>query len=83
MVTQSFQLNPNLRSTDARNFEEGLRRRIIGQDEAVQAVVDMYQSKLAGAPIGEFAVSGTDGGRENTNGRSNRRSLVWRSAGGD
>jgi ATP-dependent Clp protease ATP-binding subunit ClpB len=66
MVTQSFQLNPNLRSADARNFEEGLRRRIIGQDEAVQAVVDMYQVFRAGLnspgrPLGNLLFLGPTG----------------------
>jgi len=48
MGAECLQLNPNLRSADARNFEEGLRRKIIGQDEAVQAVVDLYQVFRAG-----------------------------------
>ena len=29
-------------------FEGGLRRKIVGQDEAVQAVVDLYQVFRAG-----------------------------------
>ena len=43
MGAQSLQLNPHQRSAEARNLEEGLRRKIVGQDEAVQAVIDLYQ----------------------------------------
>jgi hypothetical protein len=35
------QLDPARRSTESRDFEAGLRRKIVGQDEAVQAVVDL------------------------------------------
>jgi ATP-dependent Clp protease ATP-binding subunit ClpA len=43
MGAQSLRLNPHQRSAEARNLEEGLRRKIVGQDEAVQAVIDLYQ----------------------------------------
>ena len=42
------QLDPDLRSVEARNLQERLRRKIVGQDEAVQAVVDLYQVFRAG-----------------------------------
>jgi ATP-dependent Clp protease ATP-binding subunit ClpB len=63
---QSFQLNPNLRSVEASAFEEGLRRKIVGQDEAVQALVDMYQVFRAdlnppGKPLGNFLFLGPTG----------------------
>ncbi len=66
MSAQSFQLNPNLRSADAMNFEGGLRRRIIGQDEAIQAVVDLYQVFRAGLnapgrPLGNLLFLGPTG----------------------
>src|SRR3979490_1404257 len=66
MGAECFQLDPNLRSADARNFEEGLRRKIIGQDEAVQAVVDLYQVfraglNLPGRPLGNFLFLGPTG----------------------
>jgi len=66
MSSQSLELDPNLRSAEARNFEEGLRRRIIGQDEAVQAVVDLYQVFCAGLnspghPVGNLLFLGPTG----------------------
>src|SRR5712671_1436269 len=66
MGAQSFQLNPNLRSADALAFEEGLRRKIVGQDEAVQAVVDLYQVFRAGLnspghPLGNLLFLGPTG----------------------
>src|SRR5467141_2891196 len=66
MGAECFQLDPNLRSADARNFEEGLRRKIIGQDEAVQAVVDLYQVFRAGLnspgrPLGNLLLLGPTG----------------------
>jgi ATP-dependent Clp protease ATP-binding subunit ClpB len=66
MGAECFQLDPNLRSTDARNFEEGLRRKIIGQDEAVRAVVDLYQVFRAGLnspgrPLGNLLFLGPTG----------------------
>ncbi|MGB0035491.1 MAG: hypothetical protein WBP79_08465 [Candidatus Acidiferrales bacterium] len=36
------QLDTGKRSVESRDFEAGLRRKIVGQDEAVQAVVDLY-----------------------------------------
>ncbi len=42
------QLDAGKRSSESRDFESGLRRKIVGQDEAVQAVVDLYQVFRAG-----------------------------------
>src|SRR5271170_3715685 len=66
MSAQSFELDPDLRSAEARSFEEGLRQRVIGQDEAVQAVVDLYQVFRAGLnspgrPLGNFLFLGPTG----------------------
>jgi ATP-dependent Clp protease ATP-binding subunit ClpB len=66
MGAQSFQLNPQQRSTEARNLEEGLRRKIVGQDEAVQAVIDLYQVFRAGLnspgrPLGNLLFLGPTG----------------------
>ena len=66
MGAECFQLDPNLRSADARNFEEGLRSKIIGQDEAVQTVVDLYQVFRAGLnspgrPLGNLLFLGPTG----------------------
>jgi ATP-dependent Clp protease ATP-binding subunit ClpA len=66
MAMQPFHLNPNLRSGEARSLEEGLRQRIIGQDEAIQAVVDLYQVYRAGLsspghPLGNLLFLGPTG----------------------
>ena len=41
-------LDPNRRSNDAGEFDAALRRRIVGQDAAVEKVVEIYQMFLAG-----------------------------------
>jgi len=66
MGAQSIQLNPHQRSAEARNLEEGLRRKIVGQDEAVQAVIDLYQVFRAGLnspgrPLGNLLFLGPTG----------------------
>jgi ATP-dependent Clp protease ATP-binding subunit ClpB len=60
------QLDPSLRSLESRDFEAGLRRKIVGQDEAVQAVVDLYQVFRAGLnspgrPVGNLLFLGPTG----------------------
>ncbi len=60
------QLDPTLRSLESRDFEGGLRRKIVGQDEAVQAVVDLYQVFRAGLnspgrPVGNLLFLGPTG----------------------
>src|SRR5512137_2012767 len=59
-------LDPSRRSTDAQDFESGLRRKIVGQDQAVEKVVEIYQMFLAGLnspgrPIGNFLFLGPTG----------------------
>ncbi len=59
-------LNPFLRSAESLDFESGLRRKIVGQDEAVQAVVDLYQVFRAGLnspgrPVGNLLFLGPTG----------------------
>jgi ATP-dependent Clp protease ATP-binding subunit ClpB len=66
MGAQSLQLDPHQRSEEARNLEEGLRRKIVGQDEAVQAVIDLYQVFRAGLnsprrPLGNLLFLGPTG----------------------
>jgi len=66
MGGQAFQLDPTLRSVESRDFESGLRRKIVGQDEAVQAVVDLYQVFRAGLnspgrPVGNLLFLGPTG----------------------
>ena len=62
----SVQLDPTQRSAESRDFEAGLRRKIVGQDEAVQAVVDLYQVFRAGLnspgrPVGNLLFLGPTG----------------------
>jgi two-component system, cell cycle response regulator len=60
------QLDPARRSIGSQDFEAGLRRKIVGQDEAVQAVVDLYQVFRAGLnspgrPVGNLLFLGPTG----------------------
>jgi len=41
-------LDPSRRSNDAREFETALRRKIVGQDAAIEKVAEIYQMFLAG-----------------------------------
>jgi ATP-dependent Clp protease ATP-binding subunit ClpB len=66
MGAQALQLDPTLRSVESRDFEGGLRRKIVGQDEAVQSVVDLYQVFRAGLnspgrPVGNLLFLGPTG----------------------
>lgn len=66
MNTQLVQLNPELRSIESQTLENGLRQRIVGQNEAVQAVVDLYQVFRAGMnssrrPVGNLLFLGPTG----------------------
>ena len=59
-------LDPTRRSNDAREFESALRRRIVGQDQAVEKVVEIYQMFLAGLnppgrPVGNLLFLGPTG----------------------
>ena len=59
-------LNPFLHSSESQDFELGLRQKIVGQDEAVQAVVDLYQVFRAGLnspgrPVGNLLFLGPTG----------------------
>src|ERR1700746_2054556 len=42
------QLDPTIRSNDTRDFQGALRSKIVGQEEGVQALVDVYQVFCAG-----------------------------------
>ncbi len=59
-------LDPTRRSSDARDFDNGLRRKIVGQDAAVEKVVEIYQMFLAGLnapgrPVGNLLFLGPTG----------------------
>ncbi|HTZ73999.1 MAG TPA: hypothetical protein VMB47_08765, partial [Candidatus Aquilonibacter sp.] len=62
-ANHAIQLDPSRKSTASRDFEMGLRRKIVGQDESVQAVVDLYQVFRAGLnspgrPVGNLLFLG-------------------------
>jgi ATP-dependent Clp protease ATP-binding subunit ClpB len=66
MAAQAIQLDVARRSADSRELEVGLRRKIVGQDEAVQAVVDLYQVfrtglNTPGRPLGNLLFLGPTG----------------------
>ncbi|MGH9476669.1 MAG: AAA family ATPase [Terriglobales bacterium] len=59
-------LDPTLRCDDVCQFEAALRRKIVGQPQAVDCVVDLYQTFLAGLhppgrPIANLLVLGPTG----------------------
>src|SRR5271155_4874698 len=59
-------LDPTLTGTEAVKLEADLRRRIVGQDEAIDQIVNIYQTFLAGMsspgrPIGNFLFLGPTG----------------------
>lgn len=62
----SQELKPYLRSHDARRFENALRGKIVGQDEAVAAVVNLYEVFRVGLnpphrPLGNLLFLGPTG----------------------
>ena len=59
-------LNANLVGRQAEKLDRGLRKRIVGQDEAIEQVVKVYQTYLAcmnspGRPVGTFLFLGPTG----------------------
>ncbi len=59
-------LDPNRRGNDAREFDNALRRRIVGQDQAIEKAVEIYQMFLAGLnapgrPVGNLLFLGPTG----------------------
>jgi ATP-dependent Clp protease ATP-binding subunit ClpB len=60
------QLNPSIRSNETRDFEGSLRSKIVGQEEGVQSLVDLYQVFCAGLnspgrPVGNLLFLGPTG----------------------
>jgi ATP-dependent Clp protease ATP-binding subunit ClpB len=60
------QLDPTIRSNDTRDFHQSLRAKIVGQEEGVQALVDLYQVFRAGLnspgrPVGNLLFLGPTG----------------------
>jgi ATP-dependent Clp protease ATP-binding subunit ClpB len=66
MVRLNRKLNPSLTGQDADRLHNDLRKRIIGQEEAIAQIVNIYQMHLAGMtspgrPIGNFLFLGPTG----------------------
>jgi ATP-dependent Clp protease ATP-binding subunit ClpB len=66
MAAQAIQLDPKVRGLEARRFEAALAQRIVGQDEAVQAMADLFQLYMAGMnapgrPVGNLLFLGPTG----------------------
>src|ERR1700693_3388643 len=64
--TSILPLDPSKRSTGTLDFETSLRSRIVGQDEGVQALVELYQVFCAGLnspgrPVGNLLLLGPTG----------------------
>lgn len=60
------QLDPTIRSNDTRDFQSSLRAKIVGQEEGVQSLVDMFQVFCAGLnspgrPVGNLLFLGPTG----------------------
>jgi ATP-dependent Clp protease ATP-binding subunit ClpB len=60
------QLNPRIRSSETRDFQQALKAKIVGQEEGVQALVDLYQVFCAGLnspgrPVGNLLFLGPTG----------------------
>ena len=60
------QLDPTIRSNDTRDFHSALRAKIVGQEEGVQALVELYQVFCAGLnspgrPVGNLLFLGPTG----------------------
>jgi len=66
MSDYTLSLDPNKRSSDTIDFQSSLRAKIVGQEEAVQALVDLYQVFRAGLnspgrPVGNLLFLGPTG----------------------
>jgi ATP-dependent Clp protease ATP-binding subunit ClpB len=63
---QRLHLDPTLRSLESQEFETALRQKVVGQEEAIRAVVDLYQVFCAdmcatGRPVGNLLFLGPTG----------------------
>jgi len=66
MIRTNVPLDPTKTGRDAENLEASLHRLIIGQDEAIQQIVNIYQMYLTGMsapgrPVGNFLFLGPTG----------------------
>ena len=66
MASLRVLLDPTKLGRDAETLEDKLRKRVVGQDEAVRQIVDRYQTYVAGMcstarPVGNFLFLGPTG----------------------
>src|SRR5258708_2082955 len=66
VIEQRQQLDPTLRSAESQEFEMALRQKIVGQEEGIRAVADLYQVYCAGMcpmgrPVGNLLFLGPTG----------------------
>lgn len=66
MVRTNIPLDPTRTGHAAESLEDGLQRLIVGQDEAIQQIVNMYQMYMTGLaapgrPVGNFLFLGPTG----------------------
>ncbi|HSZ20378.1 MAG TPA: AAA family ATPase, partial [Candidatus Acidoferrum sp.] len=60
------QLDPTLRSVESQEFQAALKSKVVGQEEGVRALVDLYQVFCAGMsstgrPVGNLLFLGPTG----------------------
>jgi ATP-dependent Clp protease ATP-binding subunit ClpA len=65
-AAKTAQLDPRRRSNQAKEFQDALRRRVVGQDHALEKVAEIYQCFLAGLnppgrPVGNLLFLGPTG----------------------
>ena len=58
MDTLNRQLDPTQTGLAAGKLELDLKKRVVGQDEAIQQIVKTYQTFLAGVPVQRETESG-------------------------
>ena len=68
MVRLNIPLDPGKTGLEAFSLESSLRRMIVGQDEAIQQIVNIYQMNLTG--MSNWSCK-----------RRGRRTLLWKSVG--
>src|SRR5712691_1802927 len=77
MTRLNIPLDPGKTGRDANQLDSGLRRMIVGQDEAIEQIVNIYQMHLTGMnppgrPIGNFLFLGPTGSEERRVGKECR-----------
>src|ERR1035437_2901609 len=75
------QLNPAQTGLEAEKLDTDLHKRVVGQDEAIQQIISVYQTHLAGMsspgrPIGNLLFRGPTGSGKTPRGEATEESLV-------